>query len=30
MIGPMNIDEEVENSYEEISFDENKYKIVYI
>jgi len=30
MIGPMNIDEEVENSYEEISFDENKYKIGYI
>ena len=30
MIGPINIDEEVEKSNDKITFDENKYKIGYI
>ncbi len=30
MIGPINIDEEVEKSGDKITFDENKYKIGYI
>jgi hypothetical protein len=30
MIGPFNIEEEIKKSENEISFDENKYKIAYI